>query len=176
MDCVGATASGWPICGYSRWQPRGLHECPFYPASVRHLRGVRAVSSLGSHATEEPESAGSSDEMVRAARNESLYREVNERIEELNKRFDAALEAGAAWVCECADTECSEPMKMTLGEYEELRSYPNRFAVLPGHVVAGVERVVDAHDSYVVVEKIGPAAQVAAELDPRKAEHATEAG
>ena len=119
-------------------------------------------------------SAGSSDERLRAARNESLYREVNERIEELNKRFDAALEAGAAWVCECADTDCTEPMEMTLGEYEELRSYPARFAVLPGHVVAGVERVVDTHANYVVVEKVGPAGLVAAELDPRKGDHGTE--
>jgi hypothetical protein len=38
--------------------------------------------------------AGSNDEMLRAARNQSLYREVNERIEELNQRFDAALSAG----------------------------------------------------------------------------------
>ena len=120
-------------------------------------------------------SAGSSDEMLRAARNQSLYREVNERIEELNKHFDAALEAEAAWVCECADPECGEPMQMTLGEYEELRSHPDRFAVLPGHVLEGVERVVDTHDDYVVVEKVGPAAHVTAELDPRKGDHATEA-
>jgi hypothetical protein len=119
--------------------------------------------------------AGSSDERMRAARNESIYREVNERIEELNQRFDAALEAGTAWVCECADTDCTEPMEMTLGEYEELRSSPTRFAVLPGHVVAGVERIVDTHGNYVVVEKIGPAAQVAAELDPRKADHGPKA-
>ena len=117
--------------------------------------------------------AGSTDEMVRAARNQSLYREVNERIEELNERFDAALEAGASWVCECADTECSEPIEMTLGEYEELRSTPNRFAVLPGHVVEGVERVVEARDGYVVVEKVGPAGLVAAELDPRKGDGGT---
>ena len=114
--------------------------------------------------------AGSTDEMLRAARNQSLYREVNERIEELNQRFDAALEAGATWVCECADTECSEPMALTLGEYEELRSHPNRFAVLPGHVLETVEQVVDAHDGYVVVEKVGPAAAIAAELNPRQAE------
>jgi hypothetical protein len=113
--------------------------------------------------------------MLRAARNESLYREVNERIEELNQCFDAALEAGASWVCECADTECCERMEMTLGEYEELRSHPDRFAVLPGHVVGAVERVVDTRDRYLVVEKIGPAARVAAELDPREAGNGTEA-
>jgi hypothetical protein len=66
-------------------------------------------------------------------------------------------------------------MELPLGEYEELRSYPGRFAVLPGHVVEGVERVVDTHGDYVVVEKVGPAGHVAAELDPRKADHGTEA-
>jgi hypothetical protein len=114
--------------------------------------------------------AESSDEMLRAARNQSLYREVNERIEELHERFDAARSAGATWVCECADPECSEPMELTLGEYEELRSHPNRFAVIPGHVLEGVEYVVDAHDGYVVVEKVGPAGAYAAELDPRRAD------
>ena len=119
--------------------------------------------------------AGSTDEMVRAARNQSLYREVNERIEDLNKRFDAALSAGATWVCECADTECSEPMELTTGEYGELRSHPNRFAVLPGHVLEKVEHVVDTQDGYVVVEKVGPAAAFVAELDPRKGDHREDA-
>jgi hypothetical protein len=118
--------------------------------------------------------AGSNDEMVRAARNQSLYREVNERIRDLNERFDAALSAEATWVCECADTECCEPIALTLAEYEQLRSRPNRFAVVPGHVVKTVERIVEAHESYVVVEKVGAAARVAAELDPRTGDHATE--
>ena len=117
---------------------------PFYQQAAAILRGVRAVSSsdipLGGGAAM---AAGSTDEMVRAARNQSLYREVNERIEDLNKRFDAALSAGATWVCECADSRCSEPMELTMGEYEELRSHPNRFAVLPGHVLEKVEHVVD---------------------------------
>jgi hypothetical protein len=115
---------------------------------------------------------GSSDEMLRAARNQSLYREVNERIRDLNERFDAALSAGGTWVCECADTECHEPIELTLGEYEELRSHPDRFAVVPGHVEEGVERLVAAHEGYVTVEKIGPAARIAAELDPRRRDQA----
>ena len=61
-------------------------------------------------------------------------------------------------------------MELTLGEYEELRSHPHRFAVRPGHVLETVEHVVDAHDGYVVVEKFGRAAAYAAELDPRQAE------
>ena len=59
--------------------------------------------------------AGSHDETLRAARNQALHREVNERIKELNERFDEALESGATWICECLDTECRDEMQMTLG-------------------------------------------------------------
>jgi hypothetical protein len=144
---------------------------PLQPATAAILRGVRAVPSSDNSLTEGAAmDAGSRDEMLRAARNQSLYREVNERIEELNQRVDAARSVGATWVCECADAECSEPMELTLGQYEELRSHPNRFAVIPGHVLEGVEHVVDTHDGYVVVDKVGPAGAYAAELDPRRAD------
>lgn len=111
--------------------------------------------------------AGRSDETVRAARNQSLYREVNEKIEGLNEAFSEALDAGSTWVCECASTDCTEPMEMTLGEYEQLRAHPNRFAVLPAHVYAEVERVVDERDGYVIVEKLGAGRSYAIEHDPR---------
>lgn len=117
-------------------------------------------------------STGPQDETVRAARNQALYREVNERIKELNERFDQALSAGSTWVCECLDPDCREEMQLTLGEYEELRSHPNHFAVLPGHEEAAVERTVEAHENYVVVAKLGPGARYAVEHDPREPERA----
>lgn len=79
-------------------------------------------------------SAGSDGQTVRAARNQSLYREVNERIKELNERFDEASGLGAEWICECLDPECREEMQLSFGEYEQLRTHPNPFVVLPGHV------------------------------------------
>jgi hypothetical protein len=105
--------------------------------------------------------------MLRAARNQSLYREVNEQVEALNEAFDELLDAGSTWICECADTDCTEPMEFTLAAYEAIRAHPNRFAVLPGHVYPDVERVVEEHDGYVVVEKLGAGATFAAEHDPR---------
>jgi len=104
---------------------------------------------------------------VRAARNQSLYREINERIESLNEAFDDVLDLGGTWVCECADESCTEPMEMTLGEYEAVRAHPNRFAVLPGHIYPAAERVVEEHGHYVVVEKFGDAGAFAKEHDPR---------
>jgi hypothetical protein len=107
-------------------------------------------------------------ERVRAARNQSFFREVNEQVQELNETFDQ-LERYGSWTCECANLECVEPIELTLPEYDALRGYPNRFAVLPdaAHVYPQVERLVERGDRYWIVEKIGEAAQAAIELDPR---------
>lgn len=117
-------------------------------------------------------SAGSDGQTVRAARNQSLYREVNERIKELNERFDEASGLGAEWICECLDPECREEMQLSFGEYEQLRTHPNQFVVLPGHVEKAVERIVEEHENYVVVAKLGPGAICAVEHDPREPERA----
>ena len=101
----------------------------------------------------------------RAARNQSLFREVNERVAVLNQTFEQLTPFGS-WACECALTDCLEQIPMTLGEYEALREHPARFAVLPSedHVFPEVERVVEKTARYWVVEKVGTAGEVAAEL------------
>jgi hypothetical protein len=101
----------------------------------------------------------------RAARNQALFRTVNERIERRNEAF-AELTPYWGWVCECADTGCIERIDMTLGEYEELRADPTRFVVSwnERHVVPDFERVVESTERYRIVEKIGSAGEAAAEL------------
>jgi hypothetical protein len=92
---------------------------------------------------------------------------VNERVEEVNQAFESIL-GDADFFCECADVECMEKIRMTLTEYEVLRSESTHFAVKPGHVLPKDERVVDERVGYIVVEKIGRAGERAAELDPRE--------
>jgi hypothetical protein len=104
---------------------------------------------------------------IRAAQNQSLFREINERINGLNESFSMLLPRGE-WVCECADTACVERIEMTGAEYEAIRQGPNRFPVIPGHELAEVERVVEASGCYLVVEKIGAGAAVARDHDPRR--------
>lgn len=107
----------------------------------------------------------------RAAKNQSLLREVNERIEALPNRPPTVFEL---FMCECCLEGCSDTISLTVEEYEGIRAHPARFAVLPGHVDWQVERVVDSADSrYEVVEKIERAAVVAANLDPRGRERIT---
>ena len=103
----------------------------------------------------------------RAARNEALFRRVNERVEEVNQAFESIL-GDADFFCECADVECMEKIRMTLVEYEALRTESTHFAVKPGHVLPQDERVVDERVGYIVVEKVGRAGERAAELDPRE--------
>ena len=98
----------------------------------------------------------------RAARNQSLFREVNERIEELSSSATFP-----RFICECADESCDETIPLTLEEYERVRSDATRFAVLPGHELPSLESVVEATGRYVVVAKLGAGGRVAARLDPR---------
>lgn len=72
-------------------------------------------------------------------------------------------------ICECGDLACTAVLAVQHGEYERVRSNPERFFVAPAdsHVDVTVERVVERRDGYWVVEKFGRAGDVAEELDPR---------
>jgi hypothetical protein len=103
----------------------------------------------------------------RLGANEALFREVNERVAEVAEQFIAG-ETPVNFNCECADRACAEQIPMTVGEYEALRKVETRFAVVPGHEVPDIERVVERHQAYLVVEKQDPEAkEVAREKDPR---------
>lgn len=104
--------------------------------------------------------------IVRAAENQTLFREVNERVAQLNDGFGAISEINE-WLCECADGTCTERISMTMHEYERVRADGNRFAVARGHEVLDVEVVVESTDRYLVVTKIGVGAEIARRSDPR---------
>ena len=101
------------------------------------------------------------ERQVRAAQDESVERDVNEQIEE------ASAGAGLAeYKCECP-RDCDVLVSLTVDEYEAVRSVPTHFVVAPGHLLVGVEVVVQENSRYTVVEKIGAAAPIASALDPR---------
>jgi hypothetical protein len=100
------------------------------------------------------------------ARNEALFREVNERIEDVQAGFSA--QERTDFLCECGSDDCTQPISLTLAEYERIRKNPEHFVVVPGHDVVDVERVVEQKDHYAVVEKLpGAPAKIALERDPR---------
>lgn len=106
-------------------------------------------------------------EAEKIARNEALFREVNERIAETAERFDAD---EATFICECADPGCTERLEVTLEEYERVRKDGATFLLVPGHEDERVESIVRLDGERAVVEKQHPVvARVAHDLDPRAA-------
>jgi transcription initiation factor TFIID subunit TAF12 len=105
------------------------------------------------------------EEKVQRARNEALFREVNERIAETAERFDAQ---STEFVCECADPNCAHRVEATLEEYEEVRSDATTFLLVPGHAHADIERLVKDRGRFHVVEKVHKAVRATVKrLDPR---------
>jgi hypothetical protein len=117
----------------------------------------------------EPDEHGSLFHDVKAAKNQSLFREVNERLKEVGEHSKSMSYAEDA-ICECADDTCSDRISLSIAEYERVRANSTWFAVAPTgeHVFPEVERVVEKHDGYWIVEKLDGAAAVAAKLNPRK--------
>jgi hypothetical protein len=105
----------------------------------------------------------------RRAENQALFREINERVNRMRGR--TAGSDGSAefldFLCECSRQECLEKLRMTVVEYEHVRSEPTDFVVAPGHEVAEIERVLSQNDRFAVVRKEGRAAEIARRRDPR---------
>jgi len=104
----------------------------------------------------------------RAARNQALFRDVNERVVELLQGGFHPVEGDGQRlqiVCECANVSCHETIHLTAEEYEAARASSVTFPIKRGHEWPDVERIVSEHDGYVVVEKFGETAVIASELD-----------
>jgi hypothetical protein len=108
---------------------------------------------------------------VRVAKNEALFRSLNERVKEIAEPF---LELGAGdrtarigFICECGRADCYETVELLVGEYKRARSRPDRFVILPGHETPAVERVVGRGDRFSIVEKHEEESRIASASDPR---------
>ena len=109
---------------------------------------------------------------IRIAANENVLRERNERAKQSNAYHVWVDPPFPEWTCECGDMNCSEPIGLTIEEYEGVRAKAIQFVIAPSpeHVTAEVEHVVLRTDRYWVVEKVGVGAQMSKELDPHSGE------
>jgi hypothetical protein len=107
--------------------------------------------------------------LERTARNESLFREGNERLERLQKAAAAeSLDPPTNFHCECGEESCTEWVSMRLSEYEAVRSQDDRFAVVPGHETPELECIVERNAGFIIVDKVPEAEKLVAD-DPRGA-------
>lgn len=105
---------------------------------------------------------------ARLAHNEVLFRDVNEAIEQQALSFGGRDDY--EFICECSSTACVDRVALSLIEYEQVRNEGTRFFVAPGHQNVEVELVVDARDTFLIVEKDGAAGTIAVLEDPRAGE------
>lgn len=103
----------------------------------------------------------------RLAANERLFREVNERIEQV-ATVQVDDDHVYEFVCECSSIDCVLRLPLTLAAYERARSDPTIFVLAPGHELPDIEEVVERNESWQLVRKHGTAAAVARAEDPRR--------
>lgn len=101
----------------------------------------------------------------RLGANEAVFREINEGIE--RGQWPGEEDAPIGFRCECARLGCNELVELSLRAYEEVRTNPRRFIVLPGHERLEVETIVARYPGYLVVQKLDQAGDLADETDPR---------
>ena len=103
----------------------------------------------------------------RVARNDAIFREANEGIQQAASKYDVLEQI--PFICECADENCRELIVLSMDEYDEIRGNPRHFLNAPGHVRAaqGAAEVVKDRGRYTIVEKTGHAGDIVEKLDPR---------
>jgi hypothetical protein len=96
----------------------------------------------------------------RIAYNEAWSRSLNERHAE----WALSREAMPNFRCECWQQDCTERIPLSGQEWNMVRGDPSRFAVAPDHVAESFEAVVKVFPRFWLIEKLGEAGEIAAEL------------
>src|SRR3954468_23490475 len=107
----------------------------------------------------------------RVARNQSTFRDANEAIERRAEEIAPDVDE-VPFICECPDPGCTSIALLPLVDYEMARSRGEWFFSAPGHevcVVSGEEvaKIAKRYDAFTLMEKVGRAAEVSKQLDPR---------
>jgi hypothetical protein len=103
------------------------------------------------------------------ATNETVFREMNEWTEESNDARPGPHHEMAAYLCECSDQRCTDPIRLTRPEYEAIRAVPIRFAIALDHENPELDRVISENERFATVDKFyGVPARIARAADPRR--------
>jgi hypothetical protein len=102
----------------------------------------------------------------RVAFNDDIFRKANEEVAARAEALPADLDT-LPFICECPEETCTKILSIPVREYERIRSDPLLFFNAPGHDAAGgpFSRVVERHEGYVVIQKLGRAAEISEMLD-----------
>jgi hypothetical protein len=109
-----------------------------------------------------------SDRKERIARNEALFRDLNERTKEITESLTPGDPPRVLEIfCECGQADCVMKLLVSTNVYETVRAHSEQFLLADGHDIPDVEHVVERTDDYLIVAKEAEAVQIARETDPR---------
>ncbi len=91
----------------------------------------------------------------RAARNEEIFRGINEQIERGAEAHQVA--TPLPFHCECGRASCLSTIEVHPADYERVAKQRYRFLVIPGHEDSTIETIVERQQQFLVAEKIGEA-------------------
>lgn len=102
----------------------------------------------------------------RAAHNEEVFRQINEKIDQGAGQHQVA--STLPFHCECGRLTCTETIELYPRAYDEIASNPLHFVIKPEHRIPEIERVVAEQTDYIVVEKLGEARAEVEREHPRE--------
>jgi hypothetical protein len=96
------------------------------------------------------------------------FRRANTLIAAMARRLGVRDDVG--FICECADEACLGTVRLSLGEFSDLREGELRFVLMPNHDrrCGGAVRTVAGGATYNLVEATGASAAIARLLDPNR--------
>ena len=103
----------------------------------------------------------------RIAKNEAVFRAANREIEQADQASGSGPEQVIEVLCECGQRGCGGVISLTVADYDAAHSQDDRFVVLRGHESTEMEKVVEEHAGYLVVDKFGEAEEIAERNDPQ---------
>lgn len=83
------------------------------------------------------------------------FRRINDEVVDRAGRNASSIDQRVTIICECAVSECADPIDVSLAEYRNIRSNRSRFIVRPEHVVASSDYIVDHNERFWTIEKTG---------------------
>jgi hypothetical protein len=140
-----------------------MEMLPASSTSSPAIKGAGRLGSLRPALTPMPEHPDP------VATTETIFREMNEWTEEASDERLGTDRPMDAYLCECADGGCTDPIQLTRQEYEDVRSVPIRFVIALNHENPEIDRVLLENQRFATVEKFyGAPAKVARATDPRR--------
>jgi len=139
-----------------------LADVPTSRVRMNRCRGLRQISFSTAASTR---LVRVDEQKRRLVENEALFREVNERIRGLAATLHGP--GPFSFLCECSNRDCETRIQLSLEDYEAVRAQSDRFLVSPGHVFPDIERMVERHEHFEIVDKDDDVEAIARARDPR---------